>query len=62
MKPGDKAPEIKLPSDEGKEVSLSDFRGKKVVLYFYPRDDTPGCTRESCSFHDGRLDEVPAGL
>ena len=53
MKPGDKAPEIKLLSDEGKEVSLSDFRGKKVVLYFYPRDDTPGCTKESCSFRDG---------
>lgn len=53
LQAGDKAPEFKLLSDEGQEVSLSDFRGKKVVLYFYPRDDTPGCTRESCAFRDG---------
>ena len=50
---GSKAPEFKLQSDEEKEVSLSDFRGKKVVLYFYPKDDTPGCTKEACSFRDG---------
>jgi peroxiredoxin Q/BCP len=40
-------------ADDGKSVRLSDFRGKKVVLYFYPKDDTPGCTREACNFRDG---------
>ena len=50
---GQAAPEFTLLSDEGKEVSLKEFRGKKVVLYFYPKDDTPGCTKESCSFRDG---------
>jgi peroxiredoxin Q/BCP len=49
---GDKAPEFKLKNDEGGEVSLKDFKGKKVVLYFYPKDDTPGCTKEACGFRD----------
>ncbi len=53
LKAGQKAPEFKMLSDGGKWVSLSDFRGKKVVLYFYPKDNTPGCTRESCAFRDG---------
>ncbi len=48
-----KAPDFKVLTDEGKEVSLADFRGKRIVLYFYPKDNTPGCTRESCSFRDG---------
>jgi peroxiredoxin Q/BCP len=54
---GDKAPDFTLPSAGGKEISLSDFRGKKIVLYFYPKDSTPGCTTEACSFSDnlGRL-------
>ena len=52
LKPGDPAPDFKLMSDEGKEVSLKDLRGKKVVLYFYPKDDTSGCTKEACSFRD----------
>jgi peroxiredoxin Q/BCP len=52
LKAGDKAPDFSLPSGEGKEISLSDFKGKKVVLYFYPKDDTPGCTKEACSFRD----------
>ena len=52
LKIGGKAPEFNLPCDDGKKVSLSNFRGKKVVLYFYPRDNTPGCTRESCAFRD----------
>lgn len=52
LKPGDKAPEFKLQTQEGKSVALADFRGKHVVLYFYPRDDTPGCTKEACGFRD----------
>ena len=47
---GTKAPEFTLRDKEGKEVSLSDFLGKKVVLYFYPKDNTPGCTRQACAF------------
>jgi len=46
------APDFTLPSDQGEEVTLSAFRGRKVVLYFYPKDDTPGCTKEACSFRD----------
>ncbi|HET6984592.1 MAG TPA: peroxiredoxin, partial [Myxococcaceae bacterium] len=49
---GDKAPPFTLEDQSGKTVKLSDFKGKKVVLYFYPKDDTPGCTREACSFRD----------
>jgi peroxiredoxin Q/BCP len=49
---GLKAPEFSLVSTEGKKISLRDFRGKKVVLYFYPKDMTPGCTTEACSFRD----------
>ena len=47
LKIGDKAPNFTLKNKDGKEVSLSDFLGKKVVLYFYPKDNTPGCTREA---------------
>ena len=50
---GQPAPDFRLPSDTGEEVSLSHFRGKKIVLYFYPKDDTPGCTTEACAFRDG---------
>jgi len=52
LKKGDIAPNFSLISDEGKDIKLSDFRGKKVVLYFYPKDNTPGCTKEACSFRD----------
>lgn len=47
---GTKAPDFTLLDKEGKEVSLSDFAGKRIVLYFYPRDNTPGCTRQACAF------------
>ena len=47
---GTKAPDFTLPDQNGQPVSLSDFRGKKVVLYFYPKDNTPGCTRQACAF------------
>ena len=59
---GDMAPEFLGTTDSGEEVSLKDFPGKKVVLYFYPKDDTPGCTREACSFRDniGTLQEKNA--
>jgi peroxiredoxin Q/BCP len=49
---GDKAPALSLPDQSGEPVSLKDFMGKQVVLYFYPKDDTPGCTKESCDFRD----------
>ena len=53
LKEGNKAPDFTLPSSDGSKVSLSDFKGKKsVVLYFYPKDDTPGCTKEACYFRD----------
>ena len=48
----EKAPEFTLNNQDGKPVSLSDFLGKKVVLYFYPRDNTPGCTKQACAFGD----------
>lgn len=49
---GDKAPDFTLQSDSGEKVKLSSYRGKKVILYFYPEDDTPGCTRQACDFRD----------
>ena len=49
---GKKAPDFSLPDSSGKTVKLSSFRGKRVVLYFYPKDDTPGCTVEACGFRD----------
>lgn len=49
---GEMAPDFSLVADDGKKVTLSGLRGKKVVLYFYPKDDTPGCTTEACSFRD----------
>lgn len=51
-KVGDKAPDITLPSDGGGTVALKDYKGQKVIVYFYPKDDTPGCTKESCSLSE----------
>jgi thioredoxin-dependent peroxiredoxin len=67
LAPGDRAPDFELPSSGGKEVRLSSLKGKQVVLYFYPKDDTPGCTIEACSFRDnlpkfGKLDAVVLGV
>jgi peroxiredoxin Q/BCP len=52
LKIGDKAPQFSLPTGDGKTLALKDLRGKKVVLYFYPKDDTSGCTKEACSFQE----------
>ncbi len=52
LKEGDKAPDFTTKDDQGNKVSLKDLRGKKVVLYFYPKDNTPGCTKEACDFRD----------
>lgn len=52
MKPGIQAPDFSLYDQDGKQHSLSDYQGKKVLIYFYPKDDTPGCTTEACSFRD----------
>ena len=52
LKVGDKAPEVLGIDQEGNEIKLSDFKGKKLVLYFYPKDNTPGCTAEACSLRD----------
>jgi peroxiredoxin Q/BCP len=59
---GKKAPAFTLPDQEGKSVSLKDFKGKKLILYFYPKDNTPGCTIEACSFRDniGRISREKA--
>jgi peroxiredoxin Q/BCP len=57
LKVGQKAPDFTVLNDSGQKVKLSDFKGKTVVLYFYPKDDTPGCTAEACAFRDG-IDEI----
>ena len=66
-KPGDKAPDFTLPTDGGGNLSLSKLKGKKVILYFYPKDDTSGCTAEACGFRDnlpkfGKTDSVVIGV
>jgi peroxiredoxin Q/BCP len=64
---GKKAPAFTMPTDGGGTISLKDLKGRKVVLYFYPKDDTPGCTREACGFRDalpdfGKVDAVVIGV
>ncbi|MEB3243032.1 MAG: thioredoxin-dependent thiol peroxidase [Cyanobacteriota bacterium] len=54
---GDPAPQFTLPDQDGKPVELASFKGKRVVIYFYPKDDTPGCTKEACNFRD-RWDQL----
>lgn len=58
---GDMAPNFRLPSTRGKEITLKDFKGKDVILYFYPKDDTPGCTAEACSFRDNESEITKSG-
>jgi peroxiredoxin Q/BCP len=53
LKAGDKAPSIEAADQFGNKISLDEYKGKKVILYFYPKDDTPGCTAEACSLRDG---------
>src|SRR5262245_57607694 len=58
---GQKAPDFALPADNGSTVKLKDLKGKPAVVYFYPRDDTPGCTREACAFRDRKSELTKLG-
>lgn len=62
LEPGTIAPAFTAKDQNGNDVSLSDFRGKKVILYFYPKDDTPGCTKEACNFRDNFADLKEQGF
>jgi thioredoxin-dependent peroxiredoxin len=61
IQPGDTAPDFELPDQDGRAVKLSDFRGQSVVVYFYPKADTPGCTTQACGVRDHRADYASAG-
>ena len=61
LKEGDIAPDFSLPASNGETISLKDYIGKKVVIYFYPKDDTPGCTIEACNFRDDHSEITDAG-
>jgi thioredoxin-dependent peroxiredoxin len=61
IREGDKAPDFTLPDQDGREVSLEDFSGRTLVLYFYPRADTPGCTTQACGIRDRAADYEAAG-
>lgn len=62
IEPGIKAPDFSLPDENNLTRRLSDFRGRPIVLYFYPKDDTPGCTTEACGFRDDYSDYIKADL
>ena len=62
LKEGDRAPDFTAKDQNGKTVSLSDFKEKRVILYFYPKDDTPGCTAEACSFRDNHQSMLGKGF
>jgi peroxiredoxin Q/BCP len=67
LKTGNKAPAIKLKNQDGKSISLNDFKEKNIILYFYPKDNTSGCTKEACNFRDelpkfGKLNAVILGV
>jgi peroxiredoxin Q/BCP len=61
IEPGQNAPDFELPDQDGRPVKLSDFRGQPVVVYFYPKADTPGCTTQACGVRDRRADYAKAG-
>jgi peroxiredoxin Q/BCP len=61
LQPGDPAPDFTATTTDGKRVSLKDYRGRKLVMYFYPRDDTPGCTKQACSLRDHNKEIVAKG-
>ena len=62
LAPGDPAPDFELADQHGKMVKLADFKGRKLLLYFYPKADTPGCTRQACSVRDAREELAALGL
>ncbi len=62
LSPGDPAPDFALPDQNGRIVKLSDFQGHKLLLYFYPKADTPGCTRQACSIRDAKEELAELGL
>ncbi|MEV0077688.1 thioredoxin-dependent thiol peroxidase [Nocardia neocaledoniensis] len=62
LSPGDTAPDFTLPDADGKDVSLSDYRGRKVIVYFYPAASTPGCTKQACDFRDNLAELGGAGI
>lgn len=62
LNPGDPAPDFETPDQTGQPVRLTDFRGQRVALYFYPKDDTPGCTAQACSLRDGEAQLKAAGV
>jgi peroxiredoxin Q/BCP len=62
LQPGDPAPEFTLPDADEKTVSLADFRGRRVIVYFYPAASTPGCTKQACDFRDNLAELGTAGL
>lgn len=62
LKEGDQAPDFTLKNETGEDITLSGLRGNKVALYFYPKDDTPGCTKQACSLRDGFSDLTKAGI
>jgi peroxiredoxin Q/BCP len=62
LKPGDKAPAIEAVDQHGKKISLGDFKGSKLILYFYPKDDTPGCTAEACNLRDNHSELLEKGF
>jgi len=62
LAPGDKAPAFSLPDADGKKVSLADFKGRRLVVYFYPAASTPGCTKQACDFRDNLHDLAEAGI
>jgi peroxiredoxin Q/BCP len=61
LSPGDPAPAFELPADDGSTVSLADLKGSRAVIYFYPKDDTPGCTAQACSLRDAQADFAAIG-